>query len=500
MPTNSAGRNHKRTKESSLFGTRKLAFYTLYASTDYNMVGNVFSGYSFRIDGTATSNNLTVTTLGEYITTRDVNDMGIDLAGDFSDTDDGYLQIELPFSVTFNDTSYSWITIDSNSAIVFGQVEGYWRNGPAVPDASPPAIFIANNDGMVNELYYETTGSSGTRQFRVKYLGNTDYEASGTNLVWEAVFYENSSNIDVLVTQESTDSADYVDGFGYPDGATWGVTNSLNWIDGRGDQSVTFANFSSIAGENWKLPNSPYYKAVQAIQNAGAEIYWLGTPHNSTETFTVDWSGLFLASNADAFMFAIADDASNPVATLDQTPSYTAVSTGTEIGHNWIAFDSSAFTSGPTNQGIYIGQPVVFSGTTFGGIVAGKKYYVANYANYGDPAKFAITVSETVKSEVLDITYPEGVGGDPGLEVVLDIATGSMTATFYNYDIEWQGTAGDQASSCCFNLTAPGISPVRLVTAVNQSGAFTGAGYFWIERSNPSYGIFPAWWTYTATL
>jgi hypothetical protein len=71
-----------------------------------------------------------------------------------------------------------------------------------------------------------------------------------------------------------------------------------------------------------------------------------------------------------------------------------------------------------------------------------------------------------------------------------------MTATFYNYDIEWGGTAGDTASACCYNLTAPGIVPQRLLYAVYESGALSETyGPWWIERANPSYGIFPAWWT-----
>ena len=488
MPTNSAGRNHKRTKESSLFGTRKLAFYTLYASTDHNMVGNVQQGYSFRVNTTTGA-----VTFDATITARSIDNMNLEWSGN---DDENTREQFSPFNYNFLGQELSSFFINSNGGVNFSTADSafYANSGGTVGSGS---VFIANNDACMTSIYSELTGDPGLRKLRVKVRGNTDYQNDFVvNTVYEFIIDEdNLGYIEFLVTQQPSDPAAYASNTAY-----WGVSDGSGWIDGLSTHTQPFAPFNVGSEELWKLPNSPYYKAVQAIQNAGAEIYWLGTPHNVLEQFTVDWSGLFLATNADAFMFAIADDASNPSVSLDQTPSYTAVSTGTEIDHNWIAFDSSASTSGPTNQGIYIGQPVVFSGTTFGGIVAGKKYYVANYANYGDPAKFAITVSETVKSEVLDITYPEGVGGDPGLEVVLDIATGSMTATFYNYDIEWQGTAGDQASSCCFNLTAPGISPVRLVTAVNQSGAFTGDGYFWIERANPSYGIFPAWWTYTATL
>ena len=485
MPTNSAGRNFRRTRDDSRFGTRKLAFYTLTAHPEYGMIGNVQQGYSFRVS-TLTG----LVTFDADITAKSIGEM---LDEEIDEADDDYFSLTLPFDIEFLGGGLtSTIYINSNSGISFYSGSSA-RPDPESPGTGEPNIFIANNDGDIQFLY---TDDSVTGEYRVKFRGNTDYSNDSTvNLVWEAVFYEGEDYIDFLVTLQPTDWAAYDDGQGQ---VTWGVTDGSVWVDGLTveQRSTSFAPFTETIDENWNQPNSIYYQVVRAIQEAGAEIYWLGTPHNATEPFTVDWSGLTFADDYDSFTFAIADDASNPVATLDEVQTYTAVSTGLEVDPNWIEFNGLPTSGGPGGNGIFIGQPVVFSGTVFGGLVAGKKYYVADYTTYDGNSKFAITVSETVNPEVLDITYPEGVGGDPGLEFEPTQATGTMTATFYNYDIEWAGTAGDTASSCCYNLTAPGIVPARLIAFVNDSKAFGETyGPWWIERANPSYGIFPAWWT-----
>ena len=485
MPTNSAGRNHKRTKESSLFGTRKLAFYTLTADPEYGMIGDVQQGYSFRVS-TLTG----LVTLDADITAKSI---GLMLDNETGEIDDDFVELTLPFDIEFlGGGNTSTIYINSNSGISFYN-DSSDRDGPDSPSTGEPQIFIANNDGDLQFLY---TDDSVNGEYRVKFRGNTDYNNDTVvNLVWEALFREGEDYIDFLVTAQPTDWNAYDDDEG---DVTWGVTDGNNWVDGRtlDERATSFAPFTVTSDENWAQSNSIYYKIVQAIQNAGAEIYWLGTPHNASEPFTIDWSGLTFADNYDSFTFAIADDASNPVATLDVVQTYTVASTATVVGPNWIEFDGLPESGGFGSNGIFIGQPVVFSGTVFGGLVAGRKYYVADYTTYDSGNKFAITVSETVNPEVLDITYPAGVGGDPGLEFVPTAATGEMSAQFYNYDIEWGGTAGDTASSCCYNLTAPGIVPQRFIYAVYESGALGETyGPWWIERANPSYGIFPAWWT-----
>ena len=486
MPTNSAGRNFRRTRDDSRFGTRKLAFYTLTADPEYGMIGNVQQGYSFRVN--------TETGLVSFDADITAKSIGLMLDNETGELDDDYVELTLPFDISFlGGADTNTIYINSNSGISFYEGSDD-RTGPDTPDTGYKEILIANNDGDLQFLY---TDDSVTGEYRVKFRGNTDYDNSEVvNLVWEALFREGEKYIDFLVTAQPTDWAAYDDGQGQ---VTWGVTDGNVWVDGLTveQRSTSFAPFTATSDENWNQPNSIYYQVVRAIQEAGAEIYWLGTPHNASEPFTVDWSGLTFADNYDSFTFAIADDADSPTATLDEVETYTAVSTGTVVDPNWIEFDGLPISWGPSGVSIFIGQPVIFSGTVFGGLVAGKKYYVADYTTYDGDSKFAITVSETVKTEVLDITYPEGVGGDPGLELPLTTATGEMTAKFYNYEIEWAGTAGDVQSSCCGNLTTPGVVPSRLVAFVNDSKAFgnNNFGAWWIERANPSYGIFPAWWT-----
>ena len=486
MPTNSAGRNHKRTKESSLFGTRKLAFYTVTADPEYGMIGDFQQGYSFRVS-TITG----LVTLDANITSKSIGEMTDE---EIDEIDDDYVELTLPFDIeVFGGGLTNNIYINSNSGISFYNGSSSTPDPDSSGNTGEPNILIAANDGNVQFLY---TDDSVTGEYRVKFRGNTDYDIdNAVNLVWEAVFYEGEDYIDFLVTAQPTDWNAYDDGEG---NVTWGVTDGTTWVDGRtiAERGTSFAPFTIVSDENWAQSNSIYYQVVQAIQHAGAEIYWLGTPHNQSEPFTIDWTALTFADDYDSFTFAIADDASNPTATLDSTWTYTAVSTGTVVGPNFVEFNGLPTSGGAGGNGIFIGQPVVFTGTVFGGLVAGRKYYVADYTTYAGNSKFAITVSETVNPEVLDITYPEGVGGDPGLEVVPTVDTGSMTATFYNYDVEWGGTAGDQQSACCYNLTAPGIVPARFIYAITESDIFAGAfGGWWIERSNPSYGIFPAWWT-----
>jgi hypothetical protein len=299
-------------------------------------------------------------------------------------------------------------------------------------------------------------------------------------LVWEALFREGETYIDFLVSQQPTDINAYNDPASE---ITWGVTDGTNWVDGLSNHQQSFATFNEHGEELWRQPNNTFHKVLQAIQFSGAELFWVGQPHNRQEPFQVDWSALTIEDSFDGFVFAIADDADSPTVTLDSTSTGPVAGTS-NVGTNYIELDNT-----PNN--VYIGQRVVFSGTTVGGLVAGQDYYVKTKGLY-DTNKLWITVSDTVEREVLDIVYPEGVGGEPGPEVSLTAATGEFDATFYNYDIEWGGTAGDMLSACCYNLTQPGIVPIRINYFINESGAMPG-GNWWIERCNPSYSIFPAW-------
>lgn len=490
MPTNSAGRNWKHTKESSLFGTRKLAFYTLTADSELGLVGAWTSQYSFRVN-TSTG----VVSNDADISERNIAEMYPEFYNNSWD-DDSY-ELETPWTISFLGNTGNWIYINTNSGLSFWDGDTS-RGGPAYNEKiGIPEIFIANNDGNMQGLYTETLGDSGYRTYRVKFLGNTDWhkDNNSINLIWEVVFYEEHPEyIDFLVTRQPTDWNDY-DQDGPRRGkayVTWGVTDGSSWVDGLSthNEQNAFAPFTSTTEELWKQPNSVYQQVLQALQQAGAELYWVGKPQNGLQPHWTDWTALPYADDYDYFTFAIADDADVPVATQDEVWSADVLTVGLN--------DPYTFDLGSTPPAVYIGQRVTFTGyfgDYFGGVVAGKDYYVKDKGTWnGD--KTWITVSETANPEVLDIVLPQIVGGEPGpvFEAPTNLNPGAtMTAQFFNYDVEWQGTAGDVLSSCCSNITTPGVSPQRLWYFISQSGAFS-SGNWWMERSNPSYGIFPSSW------
>ena len=84
--------------------------------------------------------------------------------------------------------------------------------------------------------------------------------------------------------------------------------------------------------------------------------------------------------------------------------------TSTTTSTNVIAFTSPHGLVSPTNLNV----PIVFSGTTYGNIVAGILYYVKTI-----PSTTTITVSGT------------RTAGTAGTVVALDTATGTMSATYY---------------------------------------------------------------------
>jgi hypothetical protein len=239
--------------------------------------------------------------------------------------------------------------------------------------------------------------------------------------------------------------------------------------------------------------NGLYSRIVQTLQQAGAELYWLGEPHKLSETFTVNWNFLNYYQRGDSeapsgFVFAIPDDADGPITLLPHNtnnPYGTATATLTnDLDPNWITFDGNFL-----NNDVYTGMPIVFSGTTFGGIVAGKTYYIKDHALAG--SNLVIKLSETADFEVLDIQNPPQIGGEPGPVFELTTGSGSMTARIDWLDAYYQGTAGDYISGCCVDMTYPSVQAAGFMYAIYQN---LGPGPIWVDRCMPSYGIFPAWW------
>lgn len=211
--------------------------------------------------------------------------------------------------------------------------------------------------------------------------------------------------------------------------------------------------------DNWQEPNSLYSQIVQMLQDAGAELYWLGLPQYYNN-FNYE----------DCFTFAMADDADSP--TQQQINSGSITATATDGETNYITVDS-------VNNVFDYNSYVTFAAPTFGGIVAGKKYYVANIDS-GTPW---ITLSEEPNGPIVQLTTD----------------TGSMTGTAVVYDTIWTGTAGDTQFGCCNG--GPGLGEFQCVSAMNFIFNNNGSrrlfditnGSGWIERLEPTSAIAPRW-------
>ena len=227
---------------------------------------------------------------------------------------------------------------------------------------------------------------------------------------------------------------------------------------------------------NWQDSNSLYSRVVQALQESGIELYWLGEPAQLTSPF----------SGSDAFTFAIADDADSPQKYQEGSSTWDVLGANLDGYENFLKLDVNS-------PSLNRGQPVVFS-MTDDGVTAGKTYYLHDWETNGGYTY--IRLSETVSQTNTDGTpdYPQGVG-HPGEIFQLDTAPSSngYTATFYFYDTFWSGTAGDVQWSCCWDPGYKLINAWNLQTLVsNIISPLSPDNNFYIYRSQvQGYGIFP---------
>lgn len=121
----------------------------------------------------------------------------------FSPEDDGFWELTLPFNISYNETSYNKIFVNTNSYVLFGakpssnsyDADVAWTYNTSTPTI--PKIQISTDDGSAQRIWTNTTGSSPNREYRVRFEGHTVYFGGvlgSPTLVWEMVFFENASN------------------------------------------------------------------------------------------------------------------------------------------------------------------------------------------------------------------------------------------------------------------------------------------------------------------
>lgn len=128
-------------------------------------------------------------------TTRTVPDFGVN--------DDGYWEVVLPFPITFLSQTYDRVFIGTNLYITFGggsieynQLSSY--NPPL------PKIMISARDSYGSKISYQTSGSAGTRIFRV--VGEFIRNASQTGgpIKYQLTFHEDVPNKIIVTVLENS--------------------------------------------------------------------------------------------------------------------------------------------------------------------------------------------------------------------------------------------------------------------------------------------------------
>jgi len=190
---------------SYIISARMLISSTLVETNAVSGVATASSFMTGSITGFKTSPNTgnRITTTGSGIGTRtSITNSLLGAASLTASTtpssgsvDDGYWTLSLPFSITFDGTSYSSVYVGTNGYITFGSGSTAFQS---ISSSNPiyPKILISAADHSTQRIYYGIEGSSPNRTYRVRVEGSTGY--SGTigspTKLYEAIFYENTPN------------------------------------------------------------------------------------------------------------------------------------------------------------------------------------------------------------------------------------------------------------------------------------------------------------------
>jgi len=123
----------------------------------------------------------------------------------FGNNDDGYWQINLPFTIQYLSQNYNSVFVGTNTYLTFGGGSTQYSGlGPSSPNL--PKIMLSSADNSVQRIYYGVEGSSPNRIFRIIVEGNasTSGFVGNPGMRYEYKFYENAaSQIDLIIAQNN---------------------------------------------------------------------------------------------------------------------------------------------------------------------------------------------------------------------------------------------------------------------------------------------------------
>lgn len=227
-------------------------------------------------------------------------------------SDDGYWTLTLPFSITFQGTSYSTIYIGTNSYVTFGSGSTAYSALSATNPATPK-IMISSGDRQGLRLWYGSEDSNNT--YRIRWEGHIAASGGDINnpsMAWEMIFYNPSALssytrlggavIDIHIDINTTSS-------GFPAGSSSagaGVYTSSSQLVTFSSIAKTSARYSIesssnrfVAYNNYKhlmldisyfdITAGPVYEYITPSHALGS-MTWGLAQHNFASTSSSSWS------------------------------------------------------------------------------------------------------------------------------------------------------------------------------------------------------------------
>lgn len=112
--------------------------------------------------------------------------------------DEAYWTVGIPWSISFNGSTYNEVHVGSNSYLTFiaGSLAGF-NPSPSAFSPALPKILVSAGDLSCQRIYTETIGSAPNRLFVIRYQGHTSYQngiLGSPTMEYEYHFYENDND------------------------------------------------------------------------------------------------------------------------------------------------------------------------------------------------------------------------------------------------------------------------------------------------------------------